>query len=225
MNRTAILLLAFGWLTLTACQPSANPLNPAQAAGSTLYRVTFEATWSAATHANFPVGAHFSPLIGLSHRVESRIFASGQLASLGIKNVAELGNNAALRAEITSLRRSGEALGLLDGRAAIASLGMLSDTIRLDAQHPCLTVLTMVAPSPDWFIALENECLLGPDGHWAVMRRVPARAYDAGTDSGITFTAFDQPTQPAERIQVLLPSAGSSANGPPFGTWRLEKIE
>lgn len=91
---------------------------PAPAVGSALYRVTFEATWSAATHANFLAGAHFSLLIGLSHRADGFVFRPGQLASLGVKNVTDISNNAALRAEITRLRTDGAALSLLDGRGA-----------------------------------------------------------------------------------------------------------
>lgn len=216
-------------LALGACSkhddPTADP-NPALVVGPALYRVTFEATWSAATHANFPAGGHFSPLIGLSHGADGLIFQPGQLAGLGIKNVAELGNNAALRTEINTLRGRGAALGLLDGQRPTASPGTLTDTIRLDAQHPRLTVVTMIAPSPDWFAALEGESLL-VGGQWVAERTVPALAYDAGTDSGPTFTAPDQPTVPAERIRPLLlpPATGPAPDGPPVGHWHLERIK
>lgn len=215
-------------LALAACTSDTGPPMPVPtpAAGTALYRVTFEATWSASTHADFPAGAHFSPLIGLSHRAEALVFQLGQLASPGIKNMAERGNNAALRTEIDALRGSGAARSLLDGRASTASPGVLTDTVRLDAQHPRLTVVTMIAPSPDWFAALENENLLTPDGRWVAQRRVPALAYDAGTDSGPTFTAPDQATVPAAPITLLRlpPAAGPAPDGPPVGTWLLEKI-
>ena len=222
-----------GWpvlalLLLASCQKDTDPAAkaPRPAVGPALYRVTFEATWSAATHANFPAGAHFSALIGLAHRADGLVFRPGQLASLGIKNVAEIGNNTALRAEITALRGGGAALGLLDGRSTTASPGSLTDTLRLDATHPLATVLTMIAPSPDWFAALEGENLL-VDGQWVAQRTVPARAYDAGTDSGPTFTAPDQPTVPAESIRqlLLLPAIGTAPDGPPVGIWHLERIK
>ena len=199
---------------------------PAPAAGVALYRVTFEATWSANTHANFPAGAHFSALIGASHRADGLLFRPGQLASVGIKDMAERGNNTALRAEIIALRGSGAAWRLLEGRGT-GSPGTVADTVRLDAAHPRLSVVTMIAPSPDWFAALEDENLLGPDGQWAAQRTVPARAYDAGTDSGLTFTAPDQITLPASAITPLLlaPATGAGSDGPPVGTWHLERIK
>lgn len=238
MNRPRVILPALALLALAACQKEANQVAPAPTAApatapapapvraSALYRVTFEATWSATTHASFPAGGHFSPLIGLAHGAESLVFEEGQLASLGIKNVAELGNNTALRDEINALHGAGPAFGLLDGRSGTNSPGTLTDTIRLDAQHPRLTVVTMIAPSPDWFAALENESLLGADGQWATRRDVPARAYDAGTDSGPTFTAPDQPTLPAAPIAPLRlpPAAGTAPGGPPVGTWHVERV-
>lgn len=222
------LLAALAALSLAACQSDADDLAevlPQPALGSALYRVTFEATWSAATHADFPAGAHFSALIGTAHRPDEQLFRDGQLASLGIKNMAERGNNTALRAEIGALIGTGAARGLLDGRG-LNSPGMVSDTLRVDAQHPRLSLVTMIAPSPDWFVALENENLVGANGQWLEQRTVPARAYDAGTDSGPTFTAPDQVTMPAAPISGLRlpPASGPAADGPALGVWRLERI-
>ena len=222
------LLPALALLALTACQSDADDpaeLLPQPVVGSALYRVTFEATWSAATHANFPAGAHFSPLIGTAHRSNGQLFQNGQLASHGIKDMAERGVNTALRTEIGALRGTGDALGILDGRG-LNSPGTASDTLRVDARRPRMTVVTMIAPSPDWFVALENENLLGGNGQWVEQRTVPARAYDAGTDSGPTFTAPDQATMPAAPISGLRlpPASGTAADGPALGVWRLERI-
>ncbi len=213
---------------LAACSQEADPAEatPAPAVGAALYRVTFEATWSSGTHANFPASAHFSAVIGASHRADGLLFRPGQLASTGIKDMAERGNNTVLRAEINAMQRGGAAFRLLEGRV-ISSPGAVADTIRLDAAHPRLSLVTMIAPSPDWFAALEDENLLGADGQWVAERRVPARAYDAGTDSGLTFTAPDQAMLPAGVIAPLLlpPASGAAPDGPPLGTWHLERIK
>jgi hypothetical protein len=139
--------------------------------------------------------------------------------------MAERGNNIALRAEIAALQRSGAAFRMLEA-PYFNSPGSVADTIRLDAAHPRLSLVTMIAPSPDWFAALEAENLLDASDQWAPQRRVPARAYDAGTDSGPTFTAPDRPTLPAGAVApLLLPPAQSTApDGPPLGTWLLERV-
>ncbi|NVO31807.1 spondin domain-containing protein [Hymenobacter lapidiphilus] len=214
---------------LAACSEGVEsmPEMPAPAVGAALYRVTFEASWSAATHASFPAGAHFSAVVGASHRADGLLFQPGQLASAGIKDMAERGNNTKLRAEINALQGSGAAFRLLEGRGNINSPGMVADTIRLDAAHSRLSLVTMIAPSPDWFVALENENLLGADGQWVAERRIAARAYDAGTDGGATFTAPDQPMLPAGVIVrlPLPPPTGPAPDGPPLGSWHLERIK
>ncbi|GAA3920104.1 spondin domain-containing protein [Hymenobacter algoricola] len=190
-------------------------------AATALYRVTFEATWSPATHpGSYPAGAHFSPLMGASHHAmdAARLFRAGALASKGIKDMAEIGNNTALRTEINALIQQGHAFRLLDGRRATASPGTLTDTIRLSRDHPALSVVTMVAPSPDWFAALDAEVLLSAEG-WAPTRRVPALFYDAGTDSGPDYASPDQPTTPAVPVRAAMPGAA------PFGYFVLELVK
>jgi hypothetical protein len=225
LHRLSPLFLAV-WLAACSQASDTGAVPPTPEPGPALYRVTFEAAWSAGTHANFPAGAHFSAIIGASHGAGTLLFRPGQAASLGIKDMAERGNNTALRAEISTLQSSGAAFRLLEGRT-IGSPGTVADTIRLDAAHPRLSLVTMIAPSPDWFAALEDENLLDATGQWVAQRRVPARAYDAGTDSGPAFTAPDQPTLPAGVVAPLLlpPATGSIPDGPPLGTWLLERIK
>ena len=208
----------------TPAPPTAPPPAPVAAVGQALYRVTLLATWSKETHADFPGGAHFSPLIGLAHRATNTLFDVGMLASPGMQDMAEVGNNAKLRAEIAALRGSGAAFGWLDGRIHTLSPGKLVDTVRLDAAHPRLTVVTMIAPSPDWFVALENRNLL-VDGQWVQELSVPAITYDAGTDSGPTFTALNQPTLPAEPIKKLVLPLAPGSTIESVATWQLERIK
>ena len=62
------------------------PLEPTQ------YELTFDATWSGDTHPiEFPSNPHFSGLIGAVHGPEAIIWSPGQLASAGMKNMAETG--------------------------------------------------------------------------------------------------------------------------------------
>lgn len=65
----------------------------------------------------------------------------------------------------------------------------------------------MIAPSPDWIIAIANFNLLRGKT-FVPMRKGVLRVYDAGTDSGNTLTALDESTVPRENIAPL--------KGPPF---------
>ncbi|WP_400193121.1 spondin domain-containing protein [Hymenobacter sp. B81] len=195
--------------------------------GPALYRVRFETTWSAATHPqDFPADAHFSRLIGAAHHGAAALFRPGSPASVGIKDLAERGHNAALIGEIRGLQATGAAAALLESHQLYTYVpGELVDTVALSARHPRLSAVTMIAPSPDWFVALESENLLDEAGCWRLHAVVPARAYDAGTDSGPSFASPDQVTSPAQPIQIIT-NGPLSRNGAvaPLGVFHLDRI-
>ena len=63
-----------------------------QAQDAATYRVTFESTWSAATHPEaFPANARFSPLVGTAHDASVAFWTPGATASAGIDEMAERG--------------------------------------------------------------------------------------------------------------------------------------
>jgi hypothetical protein len=73
------------------------------AAESARYKVTFEGTWSAATHPfEYPAGAHFSGPIGATHNASYAVFADGGVATPGLERLAEMGAHRPLDAEIRS---------------------------------------------------------------------------------------------------------------------------
>ena len=65
-----------------------------------------------------------------------------------------------------------------------------------------VTLVSMVAPSPDWFTGVSALSLL-EGGQWVEELTVELFAYDAGTDSGTTYNSADDPTSPRESIQRI----------------------
>ena len=77
-------------------------------------------------------------------------------------------------------------------------------TVEADADHSYLGLITMIAPSPDWFTgASAIELYDAAAGKWKDTIAYDARAYDAGTDSGATFTAADAPENPPKPVSVI----------------------
>jgi hypothetical protein len=68
--------------------------------------------------------------------------------------------------------------------------------------HPLVTLVSMVAPSPDWFVGVSSLGLL-ENGDWVEERVVELFPYDAGTDGGTTYQSANQPTTPREPIRRL----------------------
>ena len=170
-----------------------------------IYKVTFQATWSNSTHpTDFPSNPHFSGIIGMTHNEDGKIFDEGNLASTGIKNMAEIGSKDPLQAEITNLIAGEAAETLISGGGINPSPGSISTEFTVTPHFPLVTIVSMIAPSPDWFVAVEGVELI-QNNNWVETLAVPVTAYDSGTDSGATFTspnALEDPFIPVSLISV-----------------------
>ncbi|MBD3298189.1 MAG: elongation factor Ts [candidate division Zixibacteria bacterium] len=167
---------------------------------SVRYQVTFTSTWSAATHPDgFPANPHFSPLIGATHCSCMSFWEVGELASPGIKAMAELGATNALASEVATAQGNGGAENLLTGTGIGVSPGMASLEFDVSLDFPAVTLVSMVAPSPDWFVGVSGLDLF--DGsEWVDSLVIELYPYDAGTDSGSDYTSPNQATQPPAGI-------------------------
>merc|ERR1712187_604427 len=73
--------------------------------------------------------------------------------------------------------------------------------VHVDEEHPWFEVVTMVAPSPDWY-AFASVNLFQGDA-FINSTEVYAFGYDAGTDAGVTYKADDAPNSPPGTISSL----------------------
>ncbi len=169
----------------------------------------FDAIWSAQTHpTDFPSGPHFSGLIGGTHNAQVVFWQPGDLATAGIQDMAELGAKSPFRDEIEAAISAGTAADEVSGGGLGVSPGTVSVAFSIDVEFPYLTVVTMIAPSPDWFVGIHG-LLLFEGGRWIVQKVIDLPPYDAGTDSGITYMAPNLATSPAVPIAQI--------TGHPFG--------
>jgi hypothetical protein len=170
--------------------------------GVASYSVTFEALWSAQTHPQeFPTGAHFSALVGTVHTQDVTLWAPGELASDGLRDVAEIGSQFQLADEIDQLVLAGHSLGLLLGTGFFLPG---SDNVTFDVYQPYtrLSLVNMIAPSPDWFTGVASVDLV-KNGDWVRELVVEVFPYDAGTDSGLSYYFPDIATVPAVAVSRI----------------------
>ena len=179
------------------------------------YEVTFTPNWTQDNFpTNFPSNPHFSPLVGTTHNDQATFWETGQLASEGVKSVAETGNTTAITKEFDITKQAGTSEFFIR-KPGGATGGTESVTIQFDINktHPLLTLVTMVAPSPDWFVGVRNLALF-ENGVWKETGHpdlsIPLRIYDAGTDSGTTFSSGNQATSPREVIARLASNPGDT---------------
>lgn len=185
----------------TGTAPTEAPTPPAPQ--TTRYRVTVEALWSAAAHPqDFPSNPHFSPLVGATHAGAVQFWQEGVSATDGIRDMAERGLTARLEAEVRTAIDAGTAQLLLRGGDIPLSPGSISLEFDISQAHPMVTLVSMVAPSPDWFTGVSGVALF-ENGQWAERRVLELWPWDAGTDSGSTFTSADRPTEPRQGVSRI----------------------
>lgn len=186
------------------------------------YQVTFESTWSQATHpVDFPANAHFSPLNGGTHTDQVSFWTPGGFASAGIRLMAEQGNTDTLSAEVQAAITLGDADQVLLGGTIPLSPGSVGMSFIVDEDFPLVTLVSMIAPSPDWFVGVSGLDLRD-EGSWIPEIVVPLVAYDAGTDSGPTYISPNQPTVPAVPISEL--TTGPFAEDSLVGTFTFTLV-
>ncbi|HUU45107.1 MAG TPA: spondin domain-containing protein [Acidobacteriota bacterium] len=198
--RIAGILLIVGGLALSAGCTDEKSMNAMLPVGEAIYDLTFTATWSATTHPeNFPGNPHFSSLAGATHSAAVSFWSVGELATTGIKNVAEGGNPGVLLDEVADAIDAGTAEFSLLGGGIGTSPGTVSMAIAVNGDHPLVTLVSMIAPSPDWFVGV-NGLNLGQNGAWIDSHTVDLFLYDAGTDDGEDYTSANAVTDPPEPI-------------------------
>ncbi len=187
------------------CGGGANsPAGPTPSVAQTArYRVTFDAAWSASTHpTDFPSPAHFSGLVGATHGSAASFWGPGGFATEGIRAMAERGSKSPLTSEVDQAVAGRRAEFVLSGPSLASSPGSVTLDFDISQAFPLVTLVTMIAPSPDWFVGVAGLPLFEA-GAWRDSVRVDLFPYDAGTDSGQTFQSADLETLPRQPIARL----------------------
>jgi hypothetical protein len=139
--------------------------------------------------------------------------------------MAERGSKTPLDREVQNAIDRGQAENLLSGGDIPQSPGEVSMDFSATLDYPAVTLVSMVAPSPDWFIGVSNLSLLDEStGDWQDELVVDIHAWDAGTDSGRSYQDPDDDTLPRESITRIegfpLENGGMVA---PMGTFRFTR--
>ena len=202
MRRPSTLALV---VLLVACgkeapKPPAAP--PAAAVPTTPaeYTVIIKSTWTRTSHPfEYPAGAHFSGMIGASHNARYSIFAVGRRPTPGLDRLSEEGKHSPLDTEIRTAIDQGNALTMFESGGLKNWKDSMVATVRVDPAHSLVSVVNMVAPSPDWFTGAASVDLF-ENGTWVQRKMVTLPAYDSGGDDGTTYNSKDRDTNPKKPV-------------------------
>ena len=176
------------------------------------YTVKFTGAWTlAVTPDGVPSDAHFSRLVGGVHNGDVVFLTDTGPASPGVESMAEVGGTTLLKAEINAA--GDDSLSVLEGTAIqIDRTASESFTeVALTTDHPRVTLVTMVAPTPDWFVGVSGLSMLDSLGGWRASRTVYLHPFDAGTEDGAGFSLDNAATDPPVYIASLVGQGKFSA--------------
>lgn len=181
------------------------------AAGVAKYRITFNAEWQQPLpHPTFP---HWSRLVGASHSPCAVLWRNGTQATEGVRAVAEWGGTSQIQSEIRALGDHVRDSVRFHGISTAA--GSVTQLVSVDHHRPMVSLVSMIAPSPDWIVGVDSYSLC-VGNQWIPNATYDLHLWDAGTDSGKRFqsrNAATHPRQPITRITATTSHLSESMAG------------
>ena len=178
------------------------------------YRLRLDLTWDDTHPGGYPAGAHLSHLGIITHDAATSFWTVGTQASPGIAHMAVTGCidwpctsyaqfPSSLGDEVTPLIGSGVD-NFVVVRQGFAAPGVYDILFDVSAPFPYLTFVTMIGPSPDWFVGVSG-LNLRPGGAWLNSTVSPFTIYDAGIKStkAFIFDPLGPNSNPQEPIHLL----------------------
>jgi hypothetical protein len=198
------------------------------------YQVTFASRWTAANHPlEYPAPeylglavAHFSGLIGASHKAGYSLFAEGSKPSAGLERLSEMGKHDPLNDEIAAAIQSGQALAMVESTEPLKDHSKTETAdVAVDTDHSRVSLVAMIAPSPDWFAGVKDVDLM-ENGQWVAEKTLDVMPFDSGGDDGTTYRADDVDTDPKKPTTSLNGNPHFTYNGKflPVATVTFKKI-
>lgn len=201
--------------------------------GSATYKVTF---FNLLTGSNFKglipaSGLVYSPLAGTSHSGRISFFTIRGFANRPTAILAKTGVNTPYIRFAKKLRAQKRGvLSIVDAGAPTMPGKSLSVVLKVNCFHSFLTVIGMIAPSPDWIVQINNRNMFDTSTN----KYIPSAqgdliAYDTGVDDGREFTppldlSLDIPTRPQQNIAPLVEDVTDRFEGRNVGKYTIRRI-
>lgn len=201
--------------------------------GTANYVLSFYGLWKQDRHPNttLPGNAHFSPLVGCSHGSGYVMWRAGQKASPGVELVAETGRTDTLVDEIEAQIAAKNAwMLILPGGPQLGPEAVKTEIgVQVTANFTAVSIMTMLAPSPDWFIGIDSRDMCD-GGKWQESKNFTLLPpWDAGTEDGTEFSTDNDPSNPHVNIVDITNKMAGAFNGPnripSLGQFRFVKTD
>ncbi|KAG8453366.1 hypothetical protein GDO86_000124, partial [Hymenochirus boettgeri] len=98
--------------------------------------------------------------------------------------------------------------GIFSTALISSGTGQASTEFEAHPRHPFVSLMVRIVPSPDWFVGIESLNLC-EGKHWKQTVSLELHPYDAGTDSGFTFSSPNFATIPQGTVTEITASSPS----------------
>lgn len=190
------------------------------------YKVTVSLKWQMPDF-TVPVNAHITLLAGMVHAADTFMWKPGTKATPGLEAVAEVGTVNTIFNEMDDIVSKQKALYKFVMFEPAGATGSMQTILSATSEYSYVSLASMIAPSPDWFIGI-HDVDLHRNNTWVSDTTINMFVYDAGTEDGDVFGYTNPPTAPQQNIQLLTSSMATVlANGnttlAPLATIRFTK--
>jgi len=169
---------------------------------SVTYSCVLSNKWSNATHpVDYPSiagSAHWTDPVLVAHSGNYEVWSPTTFATPGVEAVAEGGITGILQDEICLAQYKGLAGEMVIGRNQFnrGDPPQVFETISLTPNFPYLSTITMAGPSPDWFTGFYNVLPVDAQQFWYESFEIETYPWDAGTETGETYSISNLPEDP-----------------------------
>ena len=110
--------------------------------------------------------------------------------------------------EVMMMKKPGFVSNVYTTGAVSTPGGYNSTKIMVQSMYSMVSLISMIAPSPDWFVGVDSYDLCGTNG-WKEKVTMDLLPWDAGTENGLTYSLNNPATTPVDVIMRITPNSNS----------------
>ncbi|XP_065196738.1 spondin-2-like [Sycon ciliatum] len=175
------------------------------ATGTITYTVRLEFLWPASDYF-LPVNPHWSRSVFATHSGCAVIFRNQVQPSEGIASLTARGEPTELQNETAAY--SDRVRSFVIAPPVSTAAGNATGEVTADRYHPEMTALSMIAPSPSWFVGVDSVPLCTGDV-WVQSAVYDIAPWNAGADGGRNYSSPDDTLSPFNVTRRIRKSSGT----------------
>ena len=172
------------------------------------YRLTLENRWNSTNFDNFPGAGKLGRMVVVGHTADFSLWRAGELATTGLRVLAEANHSANLENELTVEKNKNEERKVSNDFTAVDfGSSPLTVDFTMHKDFPLLSLALNFEPTPDWFAGVAAVKLFENE-NWKESVEEFLLPYDAGSKTGGQFADSSSDQIPQSNIVAITSTSG-----------------